>query len=99
MIIRFNTCTPPTDKLFAGVTHRLYLRIKKDGYKRDAHKHGWHGVHENCILDCKHVMQSYTEIYKIGGNHKYEQIWNNKVVSRSHDITLSLHQDFTLDFQ
>jgi len=87
MIVRFNTCTPPTDKLFAGITHRLYLRINKDGkINKGNHKYGWHGVNENCILNCRHVIQNTTEIFKIGGNDKCEKKWNNKVVSRNYNL-------------
>ena len=58
LVVRFNTCTAPSNKLFEGHTDELFLR----GNGHDM----WHGVNDHtCELSCH--IQPHTKLIKLSG--------------------------------
>lgn len=82
LIVRFNTCTPPSDRLFGGHTDVLILRSK--GISE------WHGVDDSCHLACSAVMQQETHITMLGGDRRCISAWPNAVNFANAETCVSL---------
>lgn len=86
LVVRFNWCTPPTEKLFDGHTDVLYLANMR---WEDA----WHGVYNDCSLACH--IQPHTKLVLYGGPKELdaarcETAWSNPVSSQTKETCSSL---------